>query len=212
MKLTFALNDIEKLVWNQQGYEAIHAMFQLAHSYSVNVDELEELVYEGSIKHSIQTIICGKNEERMDAIAKLMGGQAAERERLYGLNPIELRHYFYLLLRELQQPLELEFDKAIDYVAVRLTRLLEERYRHRGYEEEEAEEETEELERLLFDLTHASIDIEEFRELHERFDSLVNLNRIIRYDPEMCDYLGDVWSWMDFLEDCISYLKLDCGV
>lgn len=98
MKLTYALNDIEKSVWKQQGYEAIHAMFQLAHSYSVNVDELEELVYEGSIKHSIQTIICGKNEERIDAITKLMGGQAAERERLYGLNPIELRHYFYLLL------------------------------------------------------------------------------------------------------------------
>lgn len=207
MKLTYALDDIKKLVWKQQGYEAIHAMFQLAHSYSVNVDELEELVYEGSIKHSIQTIICGKNEDRIDAIAKLMSGQAAERERLSGLNPIELRQYFYLLLRELQQPLELEFDKRIDYVVVRLTRLLEDCYRNKGQEEE-----SEKLERFLFDLTHASIDIEEFIELHERFDSLVNLDRIQLFDLEMRDYLEDVWSWMEDLENCIRYLKLDCGI
>ena len=46
MNLTFSLDEVKESVSKEEGYEAIHAVHQLARAYGVRVEELDELIKE----------------------------------------------------------------------------------------------------------------------------------------------------------------------
>lgn len=201
MKLTYALNNIKNLISQERGYEAILGMRQVARSYGVTIDELEELIELGSIKHSLQTILRGDREERIDALVKLAGGGQSEPERLNSLKKIELKHFFYLLLKALRHPLECEFDQVITDVITRLTILLENHYQWVG-----SEEQVMEVEALIVDLSEVSID--EFEGVRERFFDIIDIDHLYRNYYQVYDYADVAWDWMFNLKQCVNFLNL----
>lgn len=201
LKLTYALNNIKNLISQERGYEAILGMRQVARSYGVTINELEELIELGSIKHSLQTILRGDREERIDALVKLAGGGQSEPERLNSLKKIELKHFFYLLLKALRYPLECEFDQVITDVITRLTILLENYYQWEG-----SEEQIMEIEALIADLSEVSID--EFEGVRERFFDIIDIDHLYRNHYQVYDYAHVAWEWMCNLNHCINFLNL----
>ena len=202
MKLTYALNSIKDLISKGRGYEAIQAMHQLARSCDVTIDELEELIELGSIKHSFKTIIRGDREERIDALVKLAGGGQSEPDRLNSLKKNELKHFLYLLVEALRYPLECEFDQVITDVIARLTMLLEECYQWTDFEEQITE-----IEQLITDLSEVSI--EEFKGLRSRFFDIIDLDYLYFKHCRVYDYVEDAWEWMFNLNHCIDFLNLN---